>query len=560
MLVVAASTAAFPYFLKPAFDFIFQNHNKIDLIFFGICIFASFTVKGVASYGESFIMTYIGQKIVFDIQERLFKHLVTADLSFFNNHHSGDLLSRFSNDVSLMRNAVSTAISGLGKELVTFVFLVGLMMYRDAILALFACILFPSALVPIILLGKKMKKIVTHTQNNLGSFSSYLTQIFQGIRIVKAYNSEEIEVYRIKQKITDLMISIVQSTKIRASLHPISECIAGVAIISVLIYGGIQVVDGNKTIGDLISFLGALLIAYEPVRRLTQLSANVQEGLVAASRIFDIIDTKPSIRNFPNPVRISGPINFIRFENVSFQYDSLRTILDGISFEVKRGQTIAFVGKSGSGKSTLLNLIPRFHDVTSGGILIDGIDIKELDLIDVRQQIALVTQENILFDASFHDNIAYGNKEASEADVIAAAKSALADDFIRKSEHGYHTLIGENGIRISGGQRQRIAIARAMLKNAPILLLDEATSSLDADSEKSVQTALDTLMQNRTTIIVAHRLFSVTNVDVIYVIEEGTIKESGTHSQLLASNGIYSSLWRAQNGFQSIPSETFCYC
>jgi subfamily B ATP-binding cassette protein MsbA len=548
MLVAAASTAAFPYFLKPAFDFIFQNHDKVDLIFFGICIFVSFIVKGMASYGESFIMTYIGQKIVFDIQERLFERLVKSDLSFFNDHHSGDLLSRFSNDVALMRNAVSTTISGLGKELMTFIFLVGLMIYRDSVLAIFACILFPSSLIPIILLGRKMKKIVSYTQNSLGSFSSYLTQIFQGIRVVKAYNSEEMEVNRMRQKIADLLIPIMKSTKIKALLHPISECIAGIAIISVLIYGGMQVMDGYKTIGDLISFLGALLISYEPVRRLTQLSANAQEGLVAASRIFDIIDTEPAIRNASTPIRISDQINIIKFEGVSFRYGSSRTILDDISFEIKKGQTVAFVGRSGSGKSTLLNLIPRFHDTISGKILVDGTDIRELDLISLRHQIALVTQENILFDASFYDNIAYGNREASNTEIIAAAKSALADDFIRKSEDGYQTLVGECGIRISGGQRQRIAIARAMLKNAPILLLDEATSSLDVDSEKSVQSALDTLMKNRTTIIVTHRLSSIVNADLIYVLEEGSIKESGTHHQLISLGGIYSALWQTQNG------------
>jgi subfamily B ATP-binding cassette protein MsbA len=548
MLVAAASTAAFPYFLKPAFDFIFQNHDKVDLIFFGICIFVSFIVKGMASYGESFIMTYIGQKIVFDIQERLFERLVKADLSFFNDHHSGDLLSRFSNDVALMRNAVSTTISGLGKELMTFIFLVGLMVYRDAVLAIFACVLFPSALIPIILLGRKMKKIVSYTQSSLGSFSSYLTQIFQGIRIVKAYNSEEMEVNRMRQKIADLLIPIMKSTKIKALLHPISECIAGIAIISVLIYGGMQVMDGYKTIGDLISFLGALLISYEPVRRLTQLSANAQEGLVAASRIFDIIDTEPAIRNSSTPIRIADQINIIKFEGVSFRYGSSRTILDDISFEIKKGQTVAFVGRSGSGKSTLLNLIPRFHDTISGKILVDGTDIRDLDLISLRHQIALVTQENILFDASFYDNIAYGNREASNTEIIAAAKSALADDFIRKSEDGYQTLVGECGIRISGGQRQRIAIARAMLKNAPILLLDEATSSLDVDSEKSVQSALDTLMKNRTTIIVTHRLSSIVNADLIYVLEEGSIKESGTHHQLISLGGIYSALWQTQNG------------
>jgi subfamily B ATP-binding cassette protein MsbA len=421
------------------------------------------------------------------------------------------------------------------------------MIYRDATLAIFACILFPSALIPIILLGRKMKKIIYNTQSTLGTFSSYLSQIFQGIRIVKAYNSEDIEINRVSHKMQNLMSLVVKTSKIKAALHPISECIAGLAIIGVLLYGGMQIMNGSKTIGDLISFLGALLMAYEPIRRLAQLSANMQEGLVAASRIFEVIDTKPSIYSKPNAVRLTCSINLIKFENVSFKYDNSNETLEDISFEIKANQMIAFVGESGAGKSTLLNLIPRFHDVTGGRILIDGTNISDLDLKDLRNQIAVVTQENILFDASFYDNIAYGKKDATIDEVIQASKAAFSHDFISDTVNGYHTIIGEGGARISGGQRQRISIARAILKNAPILLLDEATSSLDANSEKCIQNALEFLMKNRTTIIVSHRLTSIIGANVIYVLEEGKIKEHGTHSQLLELGGIYNSLWKMQN-------------
>ncbi|MDR1234214.1 MAG: ABC transporter ATP-binding protein/permease [Holosporales bacterium] len=546
MLIAAVSTTAFPYLLKPSFDFIFQSNDKIDLIFWGIAIFSSFLIKGMASYGESFFMSYIGQKIVFDIQMRLFKHLIRADLGFFNNSSSGDLLSRFSNDVSLLRNAISTTISGFGKDILTFVFLVGLMVYRDAVLAVFACVIFPIALIPIILLGRRMKKIVNHTQNDLGSFSGHLSQIFQGIRVIKAYCAEELEVSRIQGKMNGLMRLIVKSIKIKAVLHPISECITGIAIICVLIYGGTQVMNGDRTIGDLISFLGALLISYEPIRRLIQLSANLNEGLAAAERIFCLIKLKPQIQNSHNALRLADPINTIEFRDVTFQYNSDKQVLQHISFTINKGQTVAFVGKSGSGKSTILNLIPRFYDTTDGSILFNGTNIKEIDLFNLREQISIVTQENILFDASFYDNIAYGRQSATEDEVIVAATAALAIEFIEETEDGFDALIGENGVRISGGQRQRIAIARAMLKNAPILLLDEATSALDADAEQSVQQALEELMKNRTTIIVTHRLSSLKKVDIIYVLDDGAIKECGHHEDLIEQDGIYKTLWEVR--------------
>jgi subfamily B ATP-binding cassette protein MsbA len=552
MAIAALATASFPYFLKPAFDFIFDSKGKTELFFFCVCILVSFVVKGVASYGESVIMLSVGQKIIFDIQGRLFKHLLRSDLRFFHNIHSGDLLSRFSNDVNMMRTAVSTTLVGIGKDFLTFIFLTCVMFYRDPTLAGFAFIVFPSAIVPILLIGRRMKKVTENTQNNLGIFSGYLTQIFQGIRIVKAYNSENLEVTRIKNKMDGLLRLIIRSAKIKSSLHPISEFIGGIAIVLVLGYGGFQVIHDHKTTGDLISFLGALLLSYEPLKRLTHLSANLQEGLASAKRVFEILDIEPSIRNSNNPLHLNTQIKTIDFQCVSFSYEDKRKALENIDFRVNKGQTVAFVGKSGSGKSSLINLLPRFYDVSEGSILINGTDIRDLDIDSLRDQIAIVTQETTLFDASFYENIAYGKENASREEVILASRSALADEFIRETPDGYDSLIGENGIRISGGQRQRISIARAMLKNAPILLLDEATSSLDTASEKAVQKALDKLMKNRTTLVVAHRLSSIIKADVIYVLGEGKIIENGTHESLLLKNGVYSKLWKAQSSDEAV--------
>lgn len=546
MAISALSIAAFSYFLKPAFDFILASKDGSDLMFLCGCILISFVIKGGASYGENVIMLSIGQKIIFDIQARLFTHLLRSDLQFFHDINSGELLSRFSNDVNMMRNAVSTTLVGIGKDFLTFIFLCGVMFFRDPALAIFAFIVFPSAIIPIFLVGRRMKKVTEETQNNLGMFSGYLTQIFQGIRIVKAYNAQDLEVSRIKNTMNGMLKLIIRANKIRSSLHPVSELIGGIAIIFVIGYGGYQVMHDNKTAGDLISFLGALLFSYEPLKRLTHLSANMQEGLASAKRVFEILDIEPSITNTQNPILLKNNVENIEFKNVMFSYKANNMILNGINFKVNKGETVAFVGKSGAGKSTIINLIPRFYDVSNGGIFINGIDIRNLDLEYLRSQIAIVTQENILFDASFYENIAYGNESATYDDVIRASKAAFADEFIIKTPNKYDTIIGENGVRISGGQRQRISIARAMLKNAPILLLDEATSSLDTGSEQAVQQALDELIKNRTTLIVAHRLSSVVNADTIYVIDNGAVIESGSHNELLSTKGAYFKLWNAQ--------------
>ena len=543
MFVAAAATASFPYFLKPAFDL--MSSNDFNMILICSMIFAAFCVKGLASYGESFLMLYVGQKIIFDIQQKLFQHLLTMDLQFFNKTANGDILSRFANDATLMRTAVATTIVGIGKDFLTFICLAFVMFYRDFTLAIFAFIVFPSIMIPVFIIGRKIKKIMKKTQEDLGIFSGYLMQVFHGIKIVKSYCMEKIEANKVKQKIDKLMQLSVKAYKAKSIMHPISECICGIAIVLVILYGGHQISTKEQTIGDLISFLCALLLCYDPLKKLTNLSANLQEGIAAAERIFEIIDIKPKICNISSPIILNEEIRTIEFCDVCFGYgDKLN--LQHINFKINKGETVAFVGESGSGKSTIINLLNRFYDITDGLILINGIDIKKLDLAFLRSQIAIVTQENILFNVSFYDNILYGKLTATKEDVENVARSALAHDFIMKTPNQYQTIIEENGTNISGGQRQRIAIARALLKNSPILLLDEATSALDTKSEKIVQKALDNLIKDRTTIVVAHRISSIINANKIYVVSDGQILEQGTHEDLLKLGKIYSKLWYHQ--------------
>jgi subfamily B ATP-binding cassette protein MsbA len=542
MAVAAVTTAALAKMLQPLFDDVFVARNEDMLFYVAFWVLCVFILKGISSFGESVSMIYVGQKIIGDIQKRLFNHFITADLAYFHARSSGELVSRFTNDVNLMRNAVATALTGMGKDTLSLFFLIGLMFYQDWILASLAFFVFPVALLPIVKIGQKIRKVSHNTQEEMGAFTVLLQQVFQGMRVVKSYAMESYERKRAYRLIDNISRLTIKAGRVRSASHPIMETLGGIAIVIVILYGGTQVIAGNRTTGTFISFITAFLLAYEPMKRLANLNANLQEGLAAASRVFAAIDLEPTIINASNPSVLDVKKGHIILKDVSFAYSNGKMALQDISLEIAAGKRIALVGPSGSGKSTLLNLIPRFYDVTSGAIMIDGIDIRKVDLSSLRSHIALVSQEVILFDDTVRANIAYGRWGESEEEIVSAAKAAAAHSFIMQLPEGYDTLVGEQGVRLSGGQRQRLSIARAMLKNAPILLLDEATSSLDAESEQQVQVALDRLMKGRTTIVVAHRLATVVDADMIYVIEEGSVLEKGTHLELLENNKTYARL------------------
>jgi subfamily B ATP-binding cassette protein MsbA len=547
MVLAALSTSALPYLLQPVFDEVF-THGTPQLLMF-VCggIFLAFVVKGATSFGEAVIMTYVGQRIISDLQNRLFSHLMHLDLAYFHGTSSGDLLSRFTNDVNLMRNAVATTLVGFGKDSFTLIFLISLMFYRDWTLACIAFFIFPLAVLPILRIGRRMRKVANNTQEELAAFTGRLTQVFQGIRVIKAYGTEGYEAGRAHNMIERIFALVYKSSRVRSASHPIIESLGGMAIVIVIAYGGWQVMHHARTTGEFMSFILALLLVYEPLKRLSNLNANLQEGLAAAARVFAIIDTPAIIRDRPEAKSLPPIEGYIEFRDVSFSYPDGKVALDGINLKIQKAHSIALVGASGAGKSTIINLIPRFYDIQKGEIFIDGIDIRKVTLKSLRQQIALVSQEIMLFDTTIRDNISYGSFEAPDDDIIAAATAAAAHEFIQALPNGYNTMIGENGVKLSGGQRQRIAIARAMLKNAPILLLDEATSALDTDSERQVQSALKILMEGRTTLMVAHRLSTVVEANMIYVLNQGKIVESGSHQALLENKGIYANLWQAQS-------------
>ena len=555
MAIVAASTATLAKLMEPVLDQVFTNRDPAALRQVALVVLVVFAVKGLASYGEAVLMNGVGQRIIADLQAALFGRLIHADLAFFNDTATGSLISHFTNDANLLRGAVSNSLTGIGKDTLTLVALVGVMFYQDWLLALIAFFAFPTAVLPIRKLGKRMRKVSTSTQLELGRFTTLLDQVFQGARHVKAYGMEQAETTRASALIDRLYRLAFKAGKVRAASHPIMETLGGIAIVAVILYGGAQVIEGARTTGTFFSFITALLLAYEPVKRLANLNNSLQEGLAAAQRLFASLDAEPQIRDAADARPLEVARGEVRFERVSFGYRTGSAALDEISLTVPAGKTAALVGPSGAGKSTILNLIPRFYDVGAGRVTIDGQDVRKVTLASLRGAIGLVAQEVGLFDDSVRANIAYGRPAASEAEIVAAARAAAAHDFITALPEGYDTPVGELGIKLSGGQRQRLAIARAMLKDAPILLLDEATSALDTESERQVQAALRLLMRGRTVLVIAHRLSTVVDADIIYVIEAGRVVEQGSHAELLARGGAYARLHALQFSEQAPPPD-----
>ena len=546
MAVVAASTAALAFLMETILDDVFTAREATILYLTAAMVMAVFVARGLATYGQAVLMNRVGQRILSDLQKHMFDHLLQADFGYLHGRSSGKLISRFISDVEQMRSAVSDVLTAFGRDMLTIVFLVGVMVYQDWLLALISFFAFPTAILPLVRIGQRMRRVSGSTQRERADLTALLREVFQGARQVRAYGMEHHERDRANRVIEQIYRLVVRAARIRAAAYPIMETLGGSAIVMVICYGGWQVMEGTQTTGTFFSFVTALLLAYDPLKRVVVLNARLQEGLAAAERVFDLLDVRPSVVDRAGARAIDRARGEVVFENIDFAYASDIPALHGISFAVPAGHTVALVGPSGAGKSSVLNLIPRFFDPDAGRITLDGIDIRDLTLSSLRKQIALVSQDIMLFDDTVAANIRYGSEGAGDADVRRAAGHAAADEFIEALPDGYDTRVGEQGAWLSGGQRQRIAIARATLRNAPILLLDEATSSLDSGSEQAVQAALASLMQNRTTLVVAHRLSTVRSASVIHVLQDGRIVESGHHDDLLALNAAYSRLYRLQ--------------
>ncbi|HYC04734.1 MAG TPA: ABC transporter ATP-binding protein [Azospirillaceae bacterium] len=540
MALDAAGTGALAWLMEPMINDIFTEQRADRLWPVAGMVFGAFLLRGFAGYFHAVLINNVGQHIVARVQTDLFGHLMRADLAYFHANPAGQLISRLVSDVTLMRQAVAESLTGIGKSVLTLIFLVGVMFYQDWLLSIISFTVFPLTAVVLARIGRRLRRVSARTQGELGTFSSLLNQAFQGARHVKAYGMEAHEEARVGGLIASLLHLTRKGFRVSAMLTPINEVLSGIAIVTVILYGGSKVISGADTAGSLLSFITAFMLAYEPMKKLSKLNAQLQIGLASAERVYQVLDHAAEIRDRPGAAPLKVASHEIRFDDVHFSYVDGKEALAGVSIEVPAGRTVALVGTSGSGKSTVLNLIPRFYDVDAGRVSIGGVDVRDATLSSLRSAIGLVSQDAGLFDDSIRANIAYGRPGATEAEIEAAARDAAAHDFIVGLPEGYDTRVGENGVKLSGGQRQRIAIARAMLKNAPILLLDEATSALDSESERAVQEALRRLQRGRTTVVVAHRLSTIVDADRIYVFEEGRVVESGSHAELLRAAGPYS--------------------
>lgn len=543
MIVVAAMTAATAWLLKPAIDQVFTQRDPYWTVMVPVAVVIVVIVKGVATYFEGTLMTRFGEQVIADTQIRLYSHLIHADLAWLHEMHSGRLISSFLFDATLLREAVTKALTGMVKDSLSLIFLTGVMFSMNWQFALIVCVIFPFVGLSTRRLGKKARKNSAKSQQETGKLTTILSETFEGARMVKAYGMEQREIDRARASVDTRLSHLMKVVRARAAASPTTEALGGIAVAVIIYIGG---TSETLTLGTLTAFIYAALTAYQPLKSLATFQTAMQEGLAAADRIFTILDIKPNIteRADAKPLLVSG--GEIRLDGVSFRYAADKTALDGISLLVPPGKKAALVGASGAGKSTLLNLVPRFYDASAGRVLIDGQDVRDVTLASIRRNVALVSQELTLFDDTVRANIAYGRPEASQQEIEAAARHAAAHDFIAALPQGYDTLVGENGVKLSGGQRQRIAIARAMLRDAPILLLDEATSALDTESERLIQAALAELMRGRTTLVIAHRLSTVIDADVIFVLDHGRLVEQGTHSELLARNGAYARLYATQ--------------
>lgn len=545
MALISGSTATLAFLIKNILDdiFIAQNGGMLKLV--TIVVLGVSLVRGVAILAKEYFMNYVGQSIITSLRNELYGSIQDLSLSFFQKERTGVLMSRITNDVTLIQSMVSTSVTAAIEHVFTIAGLTGVILYRDWKLAVVALVVVPVAFYPIVKLGRRVRKVSTGTQESVGELNTFLHETFAGAKIIKAFGREEYEKQRFFKKSWDLFRFEMKKVKAKALSSPVTDICGGFGIAAVVWYGGHSVIQGHSTTGNFISFLTAVMLLYEPLKKLSKLNNTVQEGMAALDRVFEIIEVEPEIKDRDGAVELACSAHRVSFENMTFSYGE-DPVLKDICLTAEPGEVIALVGMSGGGKSTFINLIPRFYDVTEGRISIDGTDIRDVTIASLRSHIAMVTQDAILFNESIRDNIAYGNSDASWEDIVAASKAAYAYKFIMSLPDGFDTRIGELGSRLSGGEKQRLCIARALLKDAPILLLDEATSALDTEAEKVVQDALENLMKGRTTFVIAHRLSTIQHADRILVVSKGEIVEEGRHDVLLAKGGEYARLHAMQ--------------
>ena len=546
MALAAGSGTACLYLIKPVFDDLIVKRNREMLNLLCAAVLVVFGVKGASLCGNAYLMSYVSQRIITKLREDAYNHIQCLPVPFLDKMKTGNLMSRIVNDVGSIQSTLSEAVTGVIKEAFSSIGCLGIMFYMDWRLACGAVFIVPVAFFPIFKVGKMLRRTGTKSQQTMADLCVIMHETIGGNRIVKAFGMERHEQARFHLQNAKLLMYNMKAVLVRAVNSAGMEFLGGVGIASIMLYGGHQIIGEKMTAGNLLSFLAALISLYEPVKRLGSMYSGIQLGLAAAERVYDLLEQPTEIKDSPGAVALKPLARNLEFRNVSFSYGDKRVLSD-INFKIDAGQVLGVVGMSGAGKTTLINLIPRFYEITEGAILIDGIDIRNASLSSLRSQIAIVTQQTILFNDTFRENIAYGDIRKSDAEIIAAAKAANAYDFIMKLPEQFETNVGEQGIRLSGGERQRICIARALLKDAPILILDEATSSLDSDSEQEVQKALENLMKGRTTLVIAHRLSTIKKADSIITLADGRIVEQGRHSELMSYDSEYRRLHQLQS-------------
>jgi subfamily B ATP-binding cassette protein MsbA len=546
MLVYAVGSAGLAAVIKPIFDNVLPNQQQLGFVAWAII--GAYVLKGAGSYVSSYLLADVAQRVVTDIRNALYRHILGQSAGFFATRTTGQLMSRINNDVTQVQQAVSETAGDLARESLAIVGFAALLFYYDARLTLFCLISAPLVIYPLIRLGQRVRRTTTRSHEMRELLSHISAEALTGHRIVKAFGTEQKEADKFARAGSQLFRTSMKVTAALSTLPPLMELLGGLGMAGALWYGTRQISLGQLTTGEFTSFIAALLLMYGPAKKLSRVNANLQQAISAAERIFEMLDIHTEVTETTGAEPLPPFRHSIEFRDVTFGYDEgPARILRGVSFSVRAGQMVAIVGRSGAGKTTLVNLLPRFYDMSAGSISVDGRDIRDVSLASLRKQIGMVTQDTVLFDESVAANIAYGADAATTQEIEAAARAAHAHDFILALPRGYQTVIGERGQRLSGGQRQRLAIARALLKNAPILVLDEATSALDSESELLVQEALANLLLNRTSFVIAHRLSTIRRADAIVVLERGRVVEIGRHDDLLARpSGTYAMLYQMQ--------------